>query len=66
MHGAIAITKRGLVPIATKVLQIQRAGGIGVVVVDDGDCIAYNQNCMAGSNRSLGQGFARLDIPSAW
>ena len=40
IRGRIAVVERGRIPIVYKVLGVQEAGAIGVVVVDDGRCVA--------------------------
>ncbi|KAF0683586.1 Aste57867_24352 [Aphanomyces stellatus] len=38
VHGRIALVDRGDVPIVEKVKRVHEAGGVGVVVVDSGEC----------------------------
>lgn len=48
-------------------LAAQEAGAAAVVIVDvDGRCSAYDQQCLPGAEKSRGEGFAALDVPSLW
>ena len=37
-------------------------GAIGAIIVDDGQCVAYNQHCLPGADKQRGEGFARLGV----
>mmetsp|Transcript_30537 Transcript_30537/g.39357 ORF Transcript_30537/g.39357 Transcript_30537/m.39357 type:complete len:106 (-) Transcript_30537:157-474(-) len=65
VRGRIALVERGLVPLVEKVLHVQSAGGIGVII-DAGECVAFNQMCSAGAEKRNGDGFGKLDMPRLW
>ena len=64
VRGNIAICHRGSVPMVHKILTLQAAGALGVVLVDDGSCRDALDCGRAGSPR-LG-GFAPKDDAAAW
>lgn len=64
VRGNIAICHRGNVPMVHKILKLQAAGALGVVLVDDGSCRDALDCGRAGSPR-LG-GFAPKDDAEAW
>ena len=66
MNGKIAFVWRGESPLFSKVQAIESTGAIGVVIVDNGSCNDYNQRCLPGANKNLGEGFARLDSSLHW
>jgi len=66
MAGKIAVVQRGHVPIVKKAMYAQRAGAIAVIVLDDGQCEAFDQRCMPGSDKKHGERFASEDVPGTW
>ena len=38
VSGRIAIVARGKIPLVFKILNVQAAGGVGVIIIDDGAC----------------------------
>ena len=37
-------------------------GAVGVIIIDDGQCVAYDQHCLPGADKQRGEGFARLGM----
>eukprot|EP00128_Syssomonas_multiformis_P006400 Colp12_sorted_trinity150504_noHs@1476 len=66
MAGKVVFVLRGVLPFAEKALFAQRAGAIALVVVDDGRCSKYDQQCLPGASKSLGEGFGAHDIKAHW
>uniref|UniRef100_A0A7S0SS48 PA domain-containing protein n=1 Tax=Chromulina nebulosa TaxID=96789 RepID=A0A7S0SS48_9STRA len=71
LRNKIAFTYRGGLPLIIKVLAIQKAGALGIVIVDNHEnsdylCHSYNQSCLPGATKALGEGFGRLDKPKLW
>jgi hypothetical protein len=66
MTGKIAIVQRGKIPIATKVIHVQRAGAIACIVLDNGICHDFDQHCVPGSDMKKGDRFAVSDNPVEW
>jgi len=44
----------------------QRAGASALVVVDDGKCTKYDQQCLPGASKYLQEGFGAHDIKAHW
>ncbi|KAJ1459531.1 hypothetical protein M885DRAFT_510646 [Pelagophyceae sp. CCMP2097] len=64
LRGKIALCDRGgNVPLVQKILAVQQAGSIGVVLVDDGQCT--DLDCGRVGSKKLG-GFAAKDDPVEW
>lgn len=66
LYGGIAIIQRGIIPIVYKIRAVQTAGAIGVIIVDDGRCTAFDQLCMPGADLSRGEKFAVRDVEDPW
>ncbi len=66
MSGKIAVVQRGIVPIATKALHVQRVGAIACLVLDNGPCEEFDQRCVPGSDKVKGDRFAVTDDPEEW
>ena len=63
----IVVARRGGVPIVDKVRAVQQVGGLALVIVDDGSCGGkYDQACLPGASRDLGEGFAAEDDQYHW
>jgi hypothetical protein len=52
----LAVVERGGVPMVDKAAAVQAAGGLGVLIVDDGRCEAFDQHCCPGADKSRGEG----------
>lgn len=66
LRGNIALVSRGTVPVVYKIRRVQLAGAIGVIVVDNGDCLDFDQMCFPGSDHKFGDGFASHDAEDLW
>jgi len=68
VHHRVLLVERGGCPLVQKVLTAQKAGALGVIIVDDGRCEKFDQHCVPGSDKVLseGQGFAAQDHPGDW
>lgn len=66
IRGRIALVRRGGVPFVVKAMAVQAAGGLGVIVLDDGRCKAYDQACLPGAQKQKLELFARLDLQKPW
>lgn len=68
VHHRTAVVFRGAnTPLVEKVLAVQRAGAIAVLIVDhSGQCVKYDQSCLPGANKESGELFAQADVPSYW
>ena len=68
VRGNIVLIERGGgYPFRDKVLHAQRAGAIGVIFMDHGQCdTQWTQGCVPGASRHNGDGFALQDAESAW
>lgn len=62
--GRVALVDRGVVPLVDKVLAAQKAGAIGVVIADDGNCTELYECGRVGSPK-LG-GFGSRDPWHLW
>ena len=49
-----------------KYVCVQIAGAVTVVVVDGGQCSAYDQRCLPGADKSSKEGFGVADVPIHW
>jgi hypothetical protein len=65
VRGRIALVERGGIPLVEKVLRVQAAGGIGVII-DAGECASFTQLCSPGADKYNGDGFGKLDNPMPW
>ena len=65
-HKIVFVQRGEEVPIVTKVLDVQKEGAIGVVVVDDGRCERYDQLCIPGADKSRKEKFGAMDSPLLW
>ena len=45
---------------------LQAAGAIGVLIVDDGRCQAFDQRCMPGAEKKHKEKFAIYDDSGPW
>ncbi len=66
VFGKIAIVQRGIVPMVHKVLLLQTAGAVGVVITDDGRCKAYDQLCCPAATKARGEQWGRFDKVEPW
>lgn len=49
--------RRGEVPLVHKAAQVQAAGGLGIIIVDNGICTnGFDQFCCPGADKSRGEG----------
>ncbi len=66
--GRIALVERGAVPLRQKVQTAQRAGAVGVLIVDTSHaCDAkFDQSCCPGGDKGHGEGFAAQDKAELW
>ena len=64
----IAVVKRGGgVPLVKKAEAAQKAGAIALVILDDGKCEGiYDQYCVRGASKALGELWGELDPPRLW
>lgn len=64
-RGRVVMCDRGNeIPLVRKVLAVQAAGALGVVIVDDGQC-SHELDCGRAGSVRMG-GFAPKDDPQAW
>jgi hypothetical protein len=68
VRGNIVLIERGGgYPFRDKVMHAQRAGAIGVIFMDHGQCSAtWTQGCVPGASKHNGEGFALQDAAWAW
>jgi hypothetical protein len=67
IENNIVVMKRSLEnPLVTQVLELQAQGALGVILVDNGSCNAYDQKCFPGADKSRDEGFAAQDDHSLW
>lgn len=68
VSGRVALVERGAVPLRQKVQNAQRAGAVGVLIVDTSRACDTNfdQSCCPGGDKANGEGFAAQDKPSLW
>lgn len=45
---------------------VQYHGALGAVIIDNGDCTGYNQQCLPGADKRFGEGFGKNDFPNPW
>lgn len=64
LAGRVVVVDRGVVPLVDKVLLAQKAGAVGVVIADDGNCKAEFECGRVGSAR-MG-GFSGRDPWQSW
>ena len=63
----VLIERGGGYPFRDKILHAQRAGAIGVIFMDHGQCdTQWTQGCVPGASRHNGEGFALQDAEWAW
>ena len=66
-HRTAVVFRGGNVPLVSKVMAVQAAGAIAVIIVDyPGLCVKYDQSCLPGANKEFGELFAQADVPSYW
>lgn len=68
VRGNIVLIERGGgYPFRDKVMHAQKAGAIGVVFMDHGQCSTkWTQGCVPGASKHNGEGFAMQDAVWAW
>ncbi len=70
VFGRVVVLLRGKVPLVHKILHAQQLGALCVVIVDDGkgSCShnKYDQRCMPGATKSLGERIGINDNPEPW
>ena len=65
--GKVAIVSRGGEPLVLKARRVQKAGAVGLVVVDVEDrCDFYDQECIPGADKGRGEGWGKIDVASLW
>jgi len=64
LKGRIGLVDRGSIPMVDKVLALQKAGAIGVIIADDGNCDEQYECGLAGSLRD--GGFSKTDPHERW
>lgn len=64
--GRIVLLYRGEIPFVLKILHIQSAGGIGVIIVDNTNCIDYTQHCIAGATKINNEKIGINDKKGPW
>lgn len=64
--GKVVFLRRDGTALHQLALLAQQAGAVALVVVDDGRCTEYDQRCIPGATKALGEGFAAQDIPFYW
>ncbi|GMH52160.1 hypothetical protein TL16_g01171 [Triparma laevis f. inornata] len=67
VDGRVAVVARGGTPLVRKVLACQRAGAVAVVIREESDrCVEYDQYCVYGANKNLGEGWGQVDLRRPW
>ena len=67
-HRICRVERDGRTPLVYLVLACQRAGGIGVVIVDNDSerCDKFDQFCMPGADEEHGEYWGRYDLERPW
>jgi hypothetical protein len=68
-RGRIVLFRRGGIPLAYKVRIAATHGALGAIIVDESEGCAderFDQSCVLGSTKELGEGWAQFDAPKAW
>lgn len=68
LSGKIAIVRRDKEPLVFKARKVQKAGGIGMIILDtENRCHdAFDQECIPGATKRLGEGWGRTDNKALW
>ena len=67
LSDRIAYTeRRPEIPMVDLTLAAQRAGALGLIIIDNGQCAQYDQYCMQGASKQFGDYWGELDSPLAW
>lgn len=66
ISGNIAWVIRGKIGLVHKVIALQKANALAVIIVDNGKCVSFNQACIPGADKSRGENFALKDMSEPW
>jgi hypothetical protein len=68
LSGKIAVVQRDEEPLVFKARKVQKAGGIGMIVLDvENRCHdTFDQECIPGATKSLGERWGRTDNKAMW
>lgn len=66
--GRVVLVERGAVPLRQKVQYAQRAGAVGVLIIDTSRACdeQFDQSCCPGGDKANGEGFAAQDKAALW
>ena len=66
--GRVVLVERGAVPLRQKVQNAQRAGAVGVLIIDTSRACddQFDQSCCPGGDKANGEGFAAQDKAALW
>ena len=68
IFGKIVISPRDGTTFAVKARKFQSQGAVGLVIIDLGSCDndVFNQACLPGANKHMGELWGRLDSKTHW
>eukprot|EP00607_Mallomonas_marina_P009808 CAMPEP_0182418656 /NCGR_PEP_ID=MMETSP1167-20130531/3024_1 /TAXON_ID=2988 /ORGANISM="Mallomonas Sp, Strain CCMP3275" /LENGTH=478 /DNA_ID=CAMNT_0024592955 /DNA_START=444 /DNA_END=1880 /DNA_ORIENTATION=- len=66
VRGRIAVVERGKVPLVFKARHAQDAGALAVLIIDNGQCVTFDQQCVPGSEKRRRERWGAIDTPAPW